>query len=95
MDHGYRSIDTASIYQNEEVIGEALQEIFASGKVRREEIYITTKFWYSEKNDIEAALKSSMEKLRLDYIDLYLMHNTVPNIEQGTKNLLPTLPVHK
>jgi diketogulonate reductase-like aldo/keto reductase len=45
LNKGYRHIDTASVYQNEGAIGEALQEVFATGKVKREEIFITTKLW--------------------------------------------------
>lgn len=44
IDHGYRHIDTASIYNNEEAIGEALQECFAAG-IKREDLFITTKLW--------------------------------------------------
>lgn len=65
LEHGYRSIDTASIYKNEEAIGQALHEIFETGKVKREEICVTTKFWHTEKSDIEGALKRSLDKLKL------------------------------
>ena len=44
LNHGYRAIDTATIYENEEAIGEALQECFAAG-IKREEVFITTKLW--------------------------------------------------
>ena len=47
MEHGYRHIDTASRYGNEELVGEALQESMAEG-VRREDLYITTKLWYTD-----------------------------------------------
>lgn len=62
IDNGYRLIDTASFYGNEEVIGEALQESFASG-IKREEVFITTKLWHTEKDDIEGALRRSLKKL--------------------------------
>ena len=71
--HGYRHIDTAMLYENEEAIGEALQECFAAG-IKREDLFITTKLWHTDKNDIEGAMKRSLAKLKLDYVDLYLIH---------------------
>ncbi len=70
--HGYRSIDTASFYQNEEGVGQAIRECGVS----REELFITTKVWNSEQG-YENTLKSfdtSIQKLGLEYIDLYLIH---------------------
>jgi alcohol dehydrogenase (NADP+) len=60
LNHGYRHIDTASVYANEEVIGEALQEVFATGKVKREEVFISTKLWQTERDDVEAAVRRSL-----------------------------------
>lgn len=73
---GYRHIDTAKNYGNEEIIGQALAEIFAEGEIFREDIFITSKLW----NDAHAegqvipALQDSLKKLKLDYLDLYLIH---------------------
>ena len=70
--NGYISIDTAAIYRNEEGVGQAIRE---SG-VPREELFITTKLWNSEQG-YESTLKAfdeSMEKLGLEYLDLYLIH---------------------
>lgn len=70
--NGYRSIDTAAIYRNEEGVGQAIKE---SG-VPREELFITTKVWNSDQG-YESTLKAfdtSLEKLGLDYLDLYLIH---------------------
>ena len=70
--NGYISIDTAAIYRNEEGVGQAIRE---SG-VPREELFITTKLWNIEQG-YESTLKAfdeSMEKLGLDYLDLYLIH---------------------
>ncbi|KAE9554106.1 hypothetical protein FO519_002695 [Halicephalobus sp. NKZ332] len=76
---GYRLIDTASVYQNEEFIGEALEELFKEGVVKREDIFITTKAWTTElpPEAQEAALRESLKKLRLDHVDLYLAHMPV------------------
>ena len=59
LKYGYRNIDTASIYGNEASIGEALEECLAAG-VKREELFITTKLWHTEKNDIEGAIRASL-----------------------------------
>ncbi|WP_055105941.1 aldo/keto reductase [Paenibacillus ihumii] len=70
--NGYRSIDTAAVYQNEDGVGQAIK---ASG-IPREQLFITTKVWNSDQG-YESTLKafdSSMNKLGLDYLDLYLIH---------------------
>lgn len=69
---GYRSIDTASVYGNEEGVGQAIRE---SG-VAREELFITTKVWNTEQGyeSTLAAFDQSLSKLGLDYADLYLVH---------------------
>lgn len=72
LDAGYRLIDTASYYKNEEDVGRAVRE---SG-IPRQEIFVTTKLWNSDQG-YESTLKAfekSMEKLGLDYLDLYLIH---------------------
>ncbi|CAB3399814.1 unnamed protein product [Caenorhabditis bovis] len=76
---GYRLIDTASVYQNEESIGDAIQELIKEGVVKREELFITTKAWCHElpPNKIEGALRESLKKLKLEYVDLYLAHMPV------------------
>lgn len=71
---GYRHIDTASFYGNEESVGAGTR---ASG-LRREDIFITTKLWNSDHGNPERALESSLRKLKLDYVDLYLIHYPVP-----------------
>ncbi|CAG9827249.1 unnamed protein product [Diabrotica balteata] len=79
LEIGYRHIDTASAYNNEHIIGKVLKEWISSGKLKREDIFITTKLssvdMYSDK--VENALKTSLQKLQLDYLDLYLIHNPI------------------
>jgi 2,5-diketo-D-gluconate reductase A len=69
---GYRSIDTAQVYQNEEAVGLAIKK---SG-VPREEFFITTKVWISNAgyDKAKASIQTSMDKLQLDYLDLVLIH---------------------
>jgi diketogulonate reductase-like aldo/keto reductase len=73
---GYRSIDTAAIYKNERGVGQAIRE----SQVPREELFITTKVWNSHQgyNKTLQAFDESMEKLGLDYLDLYLIHWPMP-----------------
>jgi diketogulonate reductase-like aldo/keto reductase len=73
---GYRAIDTAAYYGNEAVVGSAIQKVLAKGKIKREELFITTKLKnYHHKADlVEKALRESLGNLRLDYVDLYLIH---------------------
>jgi 2,5-diketo-D-gluconate reductase A len=76
LEVGYRHIDTAMIYKNEEGVGRA---IAASG-IPRDELFITTKLWNSDQgtDTARAALDTSLSKLGLDYVDLYLIHWPAP-----------------
>lgn len=73
---GYRHIDCAAVYGNEKVIGEALQTIFKNGKVKREELWITSKVWNTKHREplLIAATKNTLKDLQLDYVDLMLVH---------------------
>ncbi|MEU6280320.1 aldo/keto reductase [Streptomyces sp. NPDC047028] len=76
LEAGYRSIDTAAIYRNEKGTGKAV----ASSGLRREDVFVTTKVWNNEQG-YDATLRAfdaSLKKLRLDYVDLYLIHWPVP-----------------
>ncbi|MEM0460001.1 MAG: aldo/keto reductase [Thermofilaceae archaeon] len=73
---GYRLIDTAAAYMNEEAVGRAVRRAIDEGLVRREDLFITTKLWIQDAGYEKAkrAFERSLRRLQLDYIDLYLIH---------------------
>lgn len=73
---GYRKFDTATLYKNEEAVGKALKQAMDAGDVTRDEIFVTTKVWHDHhgKDLAPQAFQESIDKLGLDYIDLYLIH---------------------
>ncbi len=75
---GYRLIDTARIYGNEEGVGKGIQRAIDEGLVKREEIFVTTKMWTDDYDDGAAAIEASLRKLNLDYIDLMILHHSQP-----------------
>ena len=71
---GVRLIDTAAKYENEEAVGKGIKRAIDNNKVKREDLFVVTKCWISDKKDPEKALKTSLSKLQLEYVDLYLDH---------------------
>ena len=71
---GYRHIDTASRYGNEEEVGKAIQRCIKAGVCKRADIFLTTKLWHADYHDVEKALRTSLKKLGTSYVDLYLIH---------------------
>jgi len=82
LDTGYRSIDTATIYANERGVGRAIRE----SSIPREEIFLTTKVWNDDqrRRRVLAAFDESLERLAVDYVDLYLVHWPVPGCYEDT-----------
>ncbi|CAH0595191.1 unnamed protein product [Chrysodeixis includens] len=76
IEAGYRHIDTASIYGDEEQVGQGIAEAIAKGLVTRQEMFVTTKLWSDRhaRDQVVPALKESLKRLGLDYVDLYLIH---------------------
>lgn len=74
IEAGYRHIDAAYCYGNEDEVGEGLKEAFASTKVKRSDIFVTTKLWCTYHTKVEEGLDKSLKNLGLEYVDLFLMH---------------------
>lgn len=79
IEMGYRLIDTAAVYGNEESVGAAVRRAISSGLVKREDLFITTKLWVQDYDDPQTAIDTSLRKLGMDYIDLYLFHQPMGN----------------
>ncbi|HAM82268.1 aldo/keto reductase [Ornithinibacillus bavariensis] len=91
--HGYRSIDTAAIYGNEAGVGQAIKEGMEEAGISREELFITSKVWNSDlgyESTIQA-FETSLSKLGLDYLDLYLIHWPVEGKYKEAWRALETL----
>jgi len=91
LEVGYRHIDCAAIYQNEEEVGRALRDAFAAGDAKRDDLWITSKLWNDSHlpEQTRPAIETSLKKLGLEYLDLYLIHWPVA-LRPGT--LLPSGP---
>lgn len=77
---GYRLIDTAAAYMNEEAVGKAIQRAIADGLTTRDELFITTKIWVQDmvnEDTAYEAIKTSLKKLDLEYVDLILIHQAM------------------
>lgn len=93
LDVGYRHIDTASVYENEYGIGKAIKQ----SSVPREDLFVTSKVWNTEQghdSTIES-FHNSLDRLQLDYLDLYLIHWPVKGKYKETWKALEYLYAHK
>jgi len=88
---GYRHIDAAFVYGNENEVGEGLKDAFNSG-VKREDVFVTSKLWNTFHRKPEECLNETLKRLDLDYLDLYLIHWPVPMNGNGNDPLFPKLP---
>ena len=91
LEAGFRQFDSAERYRNEKEVGEAMQEVFKERKIKREDVFIATKLWNSNHRPerVKPAFEASLERLQLDYIDLYLIHTPFafpPGEEQGPRD---------
>jgi len=76
LETGFRLLDTAERYKTEKEVGEAMQEVFKEGKIKREDIFVITKLWNTNHcpERVKPACDASLNKLQLDFVDLYLIH---------------------
>src|SRR5208282_2282615 len=76
LETGFRQLDASERYRNEKEVGEAIQEVFQAGKIKREEVFIATKLWNNNHRPerVQPAFEASLKRLQLDYVDLYLIH---------------------
>jgi diketogulonate reductase-like aldo/keto reductase len=76
LEAGFRVIDTAERYRTEIEVGQAMQEVFKAGKIKREDVFVITKLWNTNHRPqrVKPACEASLKKLQLDFVDLYLIH---------------------
>src|SRR4249919_2476982 len=76
LEAGFRALDTAERYRTEKEVGEAMSEVFKAGKIKREDVFVATKLWNTNHRPerVKPAFEASLQKLQLDYLDLYLIH---------------------
>lgn len=76
IEQGYRSIDTAAIYGNEASVGQGINRAIEAGLVKREDLFVTSKVWNAGLTfeETKAAYQETLDKMQLDYLDLYLIH---------------------
>src|SRR3954465_11553305 len=75
LEAGFRGLDTAERYRTENEGGEAMREVFRAGKIKREDVFVATKLWNTNHRPerVKPAFEASLQRLRLDYVDLYLI----------------------
>ncbi len=76
LEAGFRLLDTAERYRTEKEVGQAMQQVFKDGKIKRQDVFVITKLWNTNHRPerVKPAFEASLKKLQLDFIDLYLIH---------------------
>src|ERR1700734_2905308 len=76
LEAGFRHLDCAERYRNEDAVGEAMRDVFKAGAIRREDVFVTTKLWNTNHRPerVAPAFEASLRRLRIDYADSYLIH---------------------
>lgn len=93
IDAGYRHIDCAYAYENEEEVGKAINDAISEGKVKREDLFVVSKLWltFFRRDRVQKCVKKILAKLNTPYLDLCLMHWPM-SFGEDDKNLVPTGP---
>ena len=92
LEAGFRLLDTAERYRTEREVGEAMQEVFREGKIKREDVFVITKLWNTNHRPerVKPAFEASLKKLQLEFVDLYLIHTPYafqPGDEQDPRDV--------
>lgn len=76
LEAGFRLLDTSERYRTEMEVGEAMQDVFSEGKIKREDVFVVTKLWNTNHRPerVKPAFEASLRKLKLEFVDLYLIH---------------------
>jgi diketogulonate reductase-like aldo/keto reductase len=76
LEAGFRALDTAERYRTEKQVGDAMNEVFKAGKIKRQDVFVATKLWNTNHRPerVKPAFEISLKRLQLDYLDLYLIH---------------------
>jgi len=76
LEAGFRALDTAERYRTEKEVGDAMKDVFKTGQIKREDVFVATKLWNTNHRPerVKPAFEASLKKLQLDYLDLYLIH---------------------
>ena len=91
LEAGFRHLDCAERYRNEEAVGDAMQEVFASRTIRRDDVFVTTKLWNTNHRPerVKPAFDASRRRLQVDHVDCYIIHTPFafqPGEEQDPRN---------
>jgi len=91
LEAGFRHLDCSERYRNEQAVGDAMQEVFKAGAIRREDVFVTTKLWNNNHRPerVKPAFEASCRRLQLDHVDCYLVHTPFafqPGDEQEPKD---------
>lgn len=76
--------DTSPVYGNEKAVGHALLNCLQHGLVKREELFIVSKLWITDRNNVQEALRETLKNLHTDYVDLLLIHYMIPDMLKDT-----------
>jgi diketogulonate reductase-like aldo/keto reductase len=81
LEVGFRHFDCSERYRNEQAVGDAMQEVFKAGTIQRKDVFVTTKLWNNNHRPerVKPAFEASRQRLRLDYVDSYLVIPPLPS----------------